>query len=41
MQLGMEACKRIAANRPGGVVGTDELVTEFEAILRDLLKDSQ
>lgn len=41
VQLGMEACKRIAANRPGGVVGTDELVTEFEAILRDLLKDSQ
>jgi hypothetical protein len=41
VQLGMEACKRIAANRPGGVVSTDELVTEFESILRGLITDSR
>lgn len=40
VQLGMEACKRIAANRPGGRVGTDELVTEFEHILRELINNN-
>jgi hypothetical protein len=41
IQLGMNACKEIASKRPGGVVGTDELVAEFEQILRNLLDDNR
>jgi hypothetical protein len=37
IQLGMNACKEIAARRPGGLVGVDELVVEFEGILRNLI----
>lgn len=39
IQLGMSACKEIASRRPGGVVEVDELVTEFEQILRNLIDD--
>lgn len=41
VQLGMEACRQIAANRPNGRVSVDELVVEFEQILRTLINESK
>lgn len=37
IQLGMEACRQAAAKYPNGQVPTEELVNEFEGILRDLM----
>jgi hypothetical protein len=37
IQMGTEACRQAASKRPDGQVSTDELVTEFEGILRNLM----
>lgn len=41
IQLGMSACKDIAAKSPGGVIDANVLVVEFEQILRNLIDDQQ